>query len=76
MEIIVSKTIGIGDAGFPFHLVVDVVYEIENSVIIITECIERESPYDNPPESWYTRIREIVDDFFYDTHPNCNIIFK
>jgi hypothetical protein len=71
---IIRKSINLGDADVPFDLTIDVDYERQGSKVLITYCIERECPYDNPPESWYRRIEQIVEDYFYENILNCKTV--
>jgi hypothetical protein len=75
MNVKIDKTIGIGDAGLPFNVSIDVDYEQNGNNITITYCMEEESPYDNSPEKWYERIKEIIEDYFYDQDKNNKVIF-
>lgn len=64
MNITINKTIGIGDAGLPFGVTIDVEYEQHGNTVLVIDWMERESPYDNPPELWYAQMREIIDEHF------------
>lgn len=75
MNVKIDKTIGIGDAGLPFDVSIDIEYEQDGSNITVTYWWEEESPYDNPPESWYERMKEIIDDFFYEQDENNKVVF-
>lgn len=77
MQTTINKIIGIGEAGLPFDVSIDVEYEIqEGTLIIVTDWMENESPYDNPPEKWYERMKEIICDFFYDQNKDNQGIFQ
>jgi hypothetical protein len=75
-HITIKKEIGIGDAGLPFNLSLNIYFEIQDGIVLIHECIEDSSPYDNPPEIWYERMKEISDDFFYELNPNLKVVYK
>lgn len=75
MNIVINKTIGIGDAGLPFNVTIDVEYEQKLNEITVTDWMERESPYDNPPELWFERMKEVIEDFFYDQDKDLNVTF-
>lgn len=76
MDTIIHKTIGIGDAGWPFDVSINVEYERQGWLIIITDWMEDESPYDNPPELWWDRMKEIISDFFYEQDKRYEVIFQ
>ncbi len=76
MNIIIDKTIGIGDAGLPFDVSIDVDYEKEGNLIKVTDWMEDGSPYDNPPELWYERMKEIISEYFYEQNEEYNVIFE
>lgn len=79
MEIVINKEIGIGDAGLPFDVTIDVTFEQVGKVIIVSDWLERESPYDNPSELWFERMKEVIQDYFFDQYPECpeaTVIFK
>jgi hypothetical protein len=76
-SVIINKTIGIGDAGLPFDVSIDIDYERQSNVIVVNDWMEDTSPYDNPPESWYLRMREVISEFFYDQDESItNVVFK
>jgi hypothetical protein len=76
MTATIKKTIGIGDAGLPFDVSINVDYAQEGNEITVTHWMEDESPYDNPPDLWYKRMEEVIEDYFFDQDKNLNVIFK
>jgi hypothetical protein len=76
MNAIIQKTIGIGDAGLPFDVTINVEYEEQHNVFFVTDWMEDECPYDNPSEKWYARMQDIILDFFYDRNQNFKVVFK
>ena len=75
MNVVLNKTIGLGDSGLPFSLIIDVEYERKGNHITVFSCLERQTPYDNPPESWYRRMEEIVSEYFYEQDEELNVSF-
>ena len=75
MNVVIQKTIGIGDAGWPFDVSIDVEYEQQGTEILVEYWMEDESPYDNPPENWFHRMKEIIEDYFYEQNPHFNVHF-
>lgn len=75
-EVKINKTIGIGDAGLPFDVTINVDYEQDGNKITVTYWEEDKSPYDNPPDSWYSRIEEVIEDYFFDQDNQYYVIFK
>lgn len=72
----ISKTIGLGDSGLPFHLIVDVDYRIPNSKkIVITSFQERECPYDNPSDKWHYQVADVVSEYFHEKDPELGVYF-
>jgi hypothetical protein len=76
MTTTINKTIGIGDAGLPFNVSIDVEYEQQGNLIMVTDWQEDASPYDNPPDKWWDRIKEIIAEFFYEQDDNNEVVFK
>lgn len=76
METIIHKTLGIGDAGLPFDVSINVEYEKQGSLIIVTDWMEDKSPYDNPPQLWYERMEEIISDFLYEQDNVSQVMFQ
>ena len=76
MNATITKTIGIGDAGWPFDVSIDVEYEQQGLAISVTYWMEDTSPYDNPPNSWFERMKELIDDYFYELNENFQVTFK
>jgi hypothetical protein len=76
MTTTINKTIGIGDAGLPFNLSIDVEFEQQGNLIIVTDWMEDASPYDNPPDKWWDRMKEIIADFFYDQNEHYQVQFQ
>lgn len=76
METTIHKTIGIGDAGLPFDVSIEVEYEQQGSLIIVTDWMEDKSPYDNPPQLWYERMEDVISDFFYDDNQVTQVMFQ
>ena len=76
MTATINKTIGIGDAGWPFDVSIEVEYEKQYNLIIVTDWMEDKSPYDNPPELWFERMKEIIADFFYEQNENYQVHFQ
>jgi hypothetical protein len=64
MNTTIKKTFGIGDAGLPFTVSIDVEYEQQGNKVFVTDWTEDRSPYDNPPELWYEQMKEIIDEHF------------
>lgn len=76
MNTTITKEIGIGDAGLPFDVSIEVEYEEkEPHIIIVTDWMENSSPYDNPPESWYYRMMDIIMDYFYEQNNENTVVF-
>lgn len=75
MTATINKTIGIGDAGLPFDVSIEVEYEQKDNLIVVNYWMEDESPYDNPPESWYARMKELIDDYFYELNRDFKVEF-
>jgi hypothetical protein len=76
MNVTINKEIGIGDAGLPFDVSIEVEYEQQDNQITVTDWMEDKSPYDNPPEKWYDRMKELIADFFYDQNESYTVVFK
>jgi hypothetical protein len=76
MKVTINKTIGIGDAGLPFDVSIEVDYEQNGNSIIVTDWMEDNSPYDNPPEKWYERMKEVISEYFYDQNESYNVRFE
>lgn len=76
MQVTINKTIGIGDAGTAFNLSLNVEYEQDGNVITVIDSNENETPYDNPPEKWYKRMEQIIEDHFFEQDKDSKVIFK
>lgn len=76
METTIKKTIGIGDAGLPFDVSIDVQYEKHDNIITVTDWLEDASPYDNPTDKWYRRMEDIISDFFYEQDKTDQVLFR
>jgi hypothetical protein len=76
MNTVIQATINVGDAGDPFDISIVVDYEKYNDSILVIDWMEDDSPYDNPPNLWYTQVMEAVEDYFYSLSPNLKVVFK
>jgi hypothetical protein len=72
----INKTIGIGDAGLPLDVSIDVTYEKQSNLITVIYWMEEQSPYDNPPELWFARMKEIISEYFFEQSEDNQVVYK
>jgi hypothetical protein len=75
MNATINKTVRVGDAGTPFDVTIEVEYEKQYNLIIVTDWCEDNTPYDNPPDSWWEKMKELISEYFYDQNEHFQVEF-
>ena len=60
----------------PFDVSIETEYDIKDNIVIVTYWMEDENPYDNPSEKWFYRMKEIIEDYFYEENKDYKVIYK